>query len=101
MTKEQQLKKNASQRKFYRGLRVEAILHYGGKCAECGEDKIEFLVIDDTNGRINRYRKKSGVNIQTQYWLKKNKYPKGFKVLCCNCLKVKKQARRNPERPSL
>ncbi len=65
------------------------------KCVCCGEVDIRFLTIDHINGGGNEHRRSlshkgfSGVNFYA--WLKRNKYPKGFQVLCynCNCGKVR------------
>ena len=66
-----------------RRLRREALAHYGGKCACCGEKQYEFLVIDHVNGGGNKHRK----SIKNKFydWLKQNDFPKGFQVLCHNC----------------
>lgn len=71
-------------------IRKETISHYSNgenKCACCGESKIEFLVIDHIYGGGGKHRKENkltGANRLT-YWLKKNNYPSGFRVLCHNC----------------
>jgi len=67
-------------------LKLEVLVHYGGdppKCACCGENHIEFLTIDHIHGGGKRHRKKIGTNIYN--WLKKTKFPDGFRVLCMNC----------------
>jgi len=68
-------------------LRKEALRQYGGnnpKCKCCGENKYEFLAIDHIDGGGKKHRKEVGCsNIYS--WLKKNNYPKGFRVLCHNC----------------
>lgn len=69
----------------YRKLRLEAIEHYGGKCACCGEFRIQFLTIDHINNDGAEHRRELG-NRNIYEWLKKNNYPKdGFRVLCYNC----------------
>lgn len=68
----------------HRKNRQEVISHYGGKCACCGESVFEFLSIDHINGDGRKHREQ----IKTQDicdWLRKNKYPEGFRVLCFNC----------------
>jgi hypothetical protein len=73
-------------RKYYNKARLEAINHYGGKCACCGEGKYEFLAIDHMNGGGSGHRRdlsQKGVKFLT--WLKKNNYPDGFQILCFNC----------------
>jgi len=69
-----------------RKLRQTIIQAYGGKCACCGEDRIEFLSIDHIGGGGNKHRKSLGrTGYHFYYWLKRNNYPKGFRVLCHNC----------------
>jgi hypothetical protein len=63
--------------------------HYGNKCVLCGQDNKDFLTIDHINGGGNEHRKEVGSNIY--YWLVKNDFPEGFRVLCynCNCIAIK------------
>ena len=68
-----------------KALRDEAIAYYGGKCACCGEDRREFLCIDHTNGGGTQHRREIKGQGSIQLWLKKNGYPKGFRILCFNC----------------
>lgn len=65
-------------------LRFEIITHYGGKCDCCGESAIEFLAVDHVNGGGNRQKKEIGCS-GLYCWLKRNGFPKGFRVLCHNC----------------
>lgn len=78
-----------------RNLRMAAFYAYGGPvCACCGEDRYEFLTIDHVNGDGGKHRrrlkKKHGYVVEIYRWLKNNRYPKGFQVLCwnCNCAKA-------------
>lgn len=73
-----------------RRLKLEVLSAYGNgkppECDCCGEKQIEFLSIDHVNGNGNEHRRK----IRTQgtgfyMWLKRNKFPSGFRVLCHNC----------------
>jgi hypothetical protein len=64
--------------------KIEAINHYGGKCACCGESEPKFLAIDHKNNNGNKHRKEIG-NVKIYTWLKKNNWPKEFQVLCHNC----------------
>ena len=76
-------------KRYHQKLKVEVILHYGGRCAcpGCGESRIEFLTIDHINNDGAEHRrfigKKSGSS--TYRWLKKSQFPDGFQVLCFNC----------------
>ena len=70
--------------------KIETLQHYSSNipsCACCGETIIEFLCIDHINGDGNKHRKEIGLThgAKMYQWLKKNNYPKGFQVLCCNC----------------
>ncbi len=71
-------------------LRLQAINHYGGKCACCGEDRLEFLAIDHLGGRgtgaAQRRELPSGARGSWfARWLKNQGYPEGYRVLCHNC----------------
>jgi hypothetical protein len=62
---------------------------YGGYiCKCCGEDEPMFFSIDhiDNNGATER---KSGLYLGSgtafYQWLRKNKFPSGYQVLCMNC----------------
>ncbi len=68
---------------YNRQIREKALLSYGGKCECCGEDKYEFLCIDHINGGGKKHR--DSIKGSIYQWLKKNNYPKGFRVLCHNC----------------
>lgn len=78
-------------KKLYRQrLRVEIIEKYGNKCACCGEENIEFLSIDHTNGDGNVERRALyGKNNPSSYswYLKLKREPKrdDLRVLCYNC----------------
>lgn len=70
-----------------RSIRRQALAHYGGKCACCGETNEAFLAFDHINGGDTRHRgqpdrRKSGT---IAMWLMRNGYPGGFQVLCHNC----------------
>lgn len=69
--------------------RMEALAHYGGKCACCGEAEPAFLVIDHIDGGGNKHRKEVFGRHEGHgpfiHWLWKNDFPPGFQVLCANC----------------
>lgn len=82
------------QSSYYSRLRLEVLQKYGGdkpRCACCGEDHVEFLAIDHINGGGNKHRRsinktKSGKMRHSVYsWLRQNRYPDGFRILCHNC----------------
>lgn len=69
--------------------RMACLEHYSSsppQCKCCGENRLQFLCIDHTNGGGSAHRKKEfggGGNINR--WLIKNNFPEGFRVLCHNC----------------
>lgn len=66
-------------------IRDAAFAAYGGYiCACCGETEKLFLSIDHINGGGHKHRKslKSGHFYE---WLRDQKYPNGYQVLCMNC----------------
>jgi hypothetical protein len=78
------------QRRYAREEKWIVINAYGGKCACCGESGIEFLQIDHIHGEGRKHReqiKKDGIAFYR--WLFKNRFPKGFQVLCANCNSAK------------
>lgn len=84
-------KRNGLQRIYNKKYRLEFKLivmkHYGdSKCECCGESNIGFLTIDHINNDGKKHRdelKKRGDSFYS--WLIKQKFPKGFRVLCFNC----------------
>lgn len=71
-------------------LRLEVFTHYSNgtpKCNCCGESYIEFLTINHIKGGGHKQRKI--LNIRSGWvfyqWLRKNNYPKNYRVLCYNC----------------
>lgn len=57
------------------------------QCPNCNEGQIEFLTIDHILGGGNKHRKEIGIKggADIYYWLIKNNFPEGFRVLCWNC----------------
>lgn len=73
-------------RRARRKRRAEVIARYGGKCACCGEDHLEFLAIDHVNGGGTAHRREVGKGDVFYKWLKAAGYPtEGYRVLCHNC----------------
>ena len=66
-------------------VRIECITYYGGKCDCCGENQAEFLTIDHINRNGAAHRKVVGFGNTFYYWLRRNNYPTGYRVLCYNC----------------
>jgi len=73
-----------AKRIYGRKTKLAAIEAYGGKCACCGETRIEFLTIDHIDNGGSKHRKEIGHRPIGQ-WLKNHGYPAGFQVLCWNC----------------
>jgi len=70
--------------------KTETFYHYSNgtmKCELCGEDRIKCLSIDHIGGGGAKHRKEIGKKGGPAFyrWLKRNKYPTGFRVLCMNC----------------
>lgn len=87
-------KYNEYHKRYYRKLRLEAIAHYSPNmtCTDCGEDDVKTLSIDHINGGGTRHLKAIGGNFYQ--WLRKNKYPNDFRVLCMNCNWLRKRGQR-------
>lgn len=81
--------KNEAGKIWRQQLKEEVFGAYGGAaCACCGEKRMEFLSIDHIANDGAQHRKKIGgltTGAGIHRWLKKNKYPSGFQVLCFNC----------------
>lgn len=69
-----------------RQKRREAIIkRYGGRCACCGESRIEFLGIDHVNGGGSRERQQRGYYPMMTRLLRSKEPLVGYRVLCHNC----------------
>jgi len=77
----------AKSQKRWQSLRDEVFVAYGGyRCKCCGETEPRFLQIDHVNNDGAKHRRQMGGGGNHLYlWLKRNKYPEGFQVLCANC----------------
>jgi hypothetical protein len=71
-------------RKYYKNLWLSIVNHYGGKCAMCGESRLEFLTIDHVDGGGRKQVKLLGGKRSLYRWIIKNNFPNGFQVLCWN-----------------
>src|SRR3990167_2754347 len=65
-------------------LRQDVLLAYGSSCACCGETRDPFLTIDHINGDSPEGPKKFRGSV-LYAWLRKNGFPAGYRILCCNC----------------
>jgi hypothetical protein len=74
-------------------LKEKVFKHYGGdnpSCACCGENHMEFLVIDHINGDGAVQRKKEPMIRNSFYrWIVKKGYPDDLQILCYNCNRCK------------
>lgn len=91
---QRKLKMIEDKAKNNRQFRYEAVQHYGGYCACCGESQFEFLCIDHVNGNGAEHRKSIKVSIYR--WLERNNYPEGFQILCYNCNMAKSNGKECP-----
>ena len=67
--------------------RQKVIAHYSNnknECACCGEKHFTFLCIDHINGGGGKHRKELGHGNMC-WWIIKNNFPTGFRILCHNC----------------
>ena len=85
MTDEEKENRNKHQREVNAENRRLALEGYGNKCECCGETQYEFLCIDHINGDGSEHRKEIGGGSRIYWWLIKNNFPEGFRVLCYNC----------------
>jgi hypothetical protein len=73
-------------RQRFMALKDAAYRAYGGyRCACCGEPHQAFLGIDHVNNDGGKHRRSIGRGSNIYVWLRDNKYPEGFQVLCHNC----------------
>ena len=70
---------------YRRKLKYKAILNYGGKCVNCGEDNLDFLTMDHINNDGSVIKRLIPGQRRIYHWLHKNNYPSGFQILCFNC----------------
>jgi hypothetical protein len=77
----------ASSRRYNRKIRKAVLNHYGPKCACCGESRLDFLAIEHIDGGGLRHRREvlGAQHKSLAVWLRANKYPPGFRLLCHNC----------------
>jgi hypothetical protein len=77
----------AESKRYRQKLKQTVLRAYGGVCACCDEDRIEFLGIDHINGGGRKHRTALKISGGWNFyqWLKTNFFPKGYRVLCHNC----------------
>lgn len=79
-----------------RKVRLECLKAYSPelKCSLCPENHDEFMVLDHIDGGGTEHRKQTGSGSKFYFWIKKNHFPSGYRVLCHNC-NFKELLRRN------
>ena len=97
--------RDAKIKAYHKQVKIDVIKHYSNgtnKCNYCGIKGLVFLTIDhiDGDGAKQRRLKNHKTGIMFYIWLRKNKYPKGFQVLCYNCNQAKKQLFQCPHQNS-
>lgn len=94
-------KRLAGTKAWQQRIKREVLSHYcedALKCACCGETIFEFLSIDHINGNGLKHREIVGSSYRYYSWLKRNKYPKGYRVLCHNCNQATSYGRTCPHK---
>lgn len=84
--------RSVSSKLYKEYCRKDTLLAYGGKCACCGFSDLEkkvlgrsFLEIDKVDGGHKKLKITLGIVGSVYSWLKKNGYPKEYRVLCRPC----------------
>ena len=80
-------KQQAASIKTYERLKLEVFEKYGSKCSACGVTDFDVLTVDHIaqDGAAHRRAQSLTGGNRMYYWLKKNNYPEGFRLLCYNC----------------
>jgi len=78
-------KRRTTKREYERKVYESIITAYGGKCFCCGEPRRVFLNIDHIHGGGNQDRKKCGGCSSWYRWIRRNKFPSTYRLLCANC----------------
>lgn len=82
----------------------EAILAYNDHCVNCGESRIELLVLDHIFDDGAQHRAELGCSGGTPFYrkMKKQGWPQGrLQVLCSNCNSTKQARGYMPRQPRL
>ena len=58
-------------------------------CIGCPITALHLLDFDHVRGGGNKHRKQISGGVGFWCWLKRNNYPSGYQVLCCNCHRSK------------
>lgn len=78
--------KAAYRHNYKKKLATDVFSAYGSRCSCCGLDDQRLLTVDHINGGGKQHLKALKANPAKFYcWLRTNKYPEGFRILCRNC----------------
>ena len=69
-------------------LKTEVLSYYSNgkpKCANCGIDDMDVLTVYHIDGGGGKLRATGKEWSALHRWLKSNKYPNGYQILCANC----------------
>jgi hypothetical protein len=90
---EEKEERQAYQRALTARWKKRAMDGYGGCCACCGEDEIDFLCIDHVNGDGKKHRQEMGTSggVTLYRLVVKQGFPDRFQILCFNCNNAKHQ----------
>lgn len=76
----------ARMRDYNRSIRRLALSAYGSECECCGLREEAFLTIDHIDGAAHhRYRQAPRAGTELFHWLRREAFPRGFRVMCWNC----------------
>ena len=81
----EQFRNSNYKHKQYNKIKDIVFKHYGNMCVCCGESRKEALSIDRINGGGKRHCAAIGGPDKLCRWIKKNEFPKEFRILCHNC----------------
>lgn len=90
-------KANAKSRRWYNKnknlLFTQILNHYGSKCACCGENTTEFLVVDHVNNNGAEHRRSlvGHKTLKTYKDIIDLGFPSDYQILCNNCNIAKNQ----------
>jgi len=83
--KKRKLLSDKRNKKYTVARKLKVLSAYGGLCACCGEDRIEFLAIDHIFGGGGKERATGLKGAAFYCYLIKNNFPDGYRVLRHNC----------------
>ncbi len=82
-------------REKIQALKKEVLSHYcqpdSPNCVMCGENRLPCLTLDHINDDGAKERKELNMYGSNFYlWVKRNRYPERYQVLCWNCQYIKR-----------